>query len=233
MLKKKFDFDISIVLFIFPTNFKILLIMKKCMTYVVALFLLTGCLKEESVFETSDRLAELQAIAERNGCDVAIEIVDSNIRKTPLTEDEKKEYNVLFSEMAKMNGLTFILEPRQVDVDTRAFISHSYSKEVGYKGQFYKVSVYWRENNETRGIFDVQAGIGGTRISGGTRYTVNYVRHNVVHANGDEISVEIKANHIVETFPIVNGGLDISRGPMTSIKSKIFVEGKVWPQQMY
>lgn len=207
--------------------------MKKCITYVFILFLLTGCSKEESVIEISDRLTELQALAERNGCNVSIEILDDNIRKKPLTEDEKNEYNILFSQMAKLNGLTFPLEPRQINVDTRATESRSYYKEVSYKGQSYTISVYWQEDNQTGEISNVEAGIGGTKISGGTRYMMSFVRDYIIHANESEISVEIKANHFIETFPIINGKLDISRGPVTSIKSKVFVEGKVWPQQMY
>ena len=93
--------------------------------------------------------------------------------------------------------------------------------------------VYWQEDNETGRISNVEAGIGGTKISGATKYTMTYVRDDIIHANESEISIEIKANFSAETFPIVNGKLDISRGPTISIKSKIFVEGKVWPQQMY
>lgn len=207
--------------------------MKKCIIYVFVLFLLTGCSKEESVTDTSDRLVEIQALAIRNGCDVTIEILDDNIRKKPLTEDEKNEYNILFSQMAKLNGLTFPLEPQQINVDTRATESRSYYKEVSYKGLPCKVSVYWQEDNETGRISNVKAGIGGTKISGATKYTMTYVRDDIIHANESEISIEIKANFSAETFPIVNGKLDISRGPTISIKSKIFVEGKVWPQQMY
>lgn len=174
--------------------------MKKCIIYVFALFLLTGCSKEESVTDTSDRLVEIQALAIRNGCDVTIEILDDNIRKKPLTEDEKNEYNILFSQMAKLNGLTFPLEPQQINVDTRATESRSYYKEVSYKGLPCKVSVYWQEDNETGRISNVEAGIGGTKISGATKYTMTYVGDDIIHANESEISIEIKANFPQKRF---------------------------------
>ncbi len=206
--------------------------MEKHLIYTVFLcsYVLTGCSNEDYLIENPNRLKELQKIARRNECNVTVNIMNDSIKNTPLNKEEKTKYNNLFAQMAKLNNLTFSLTPQQQK--TRAIDSHSYYKELNYNGQYYTVAIYWKEDNETKNIFDIEAGIGGVKVIGGDRYTVNYVRHNIINANEHEISVEIKANHTIDTFPIVNGNIDYSRGSLMSITSKIFAEGKVYPKSM-
>ncbi|MBQ8888976.1 MAG: hypothetical protein IJY59_05755 [Bacteroidaceae bacterium] len=202
---------------------------------IIAIFttclLCTGCVNENisNISQKDQNLKDLYCLAKEVGCDVKIKL--SEEFNQPISKEQFDMYRSLFENISKLDGYTFHLSSDAPK--SRVFESFSYSGDVTYEGRWFSAGVFWQKDNQTGEIKDVVAGLGG-RIydtTGGDiiLYTMTNWGQTINEISNGIISLTLKADYTIATYPRLNGSdsIDISRGPLSEIVSKVGSAGQV------
>lgn len=195
------------------------------------LFSFIACSNEEipQVSQKEQNLLILQSIAKEVGVNVEIKLSDNF--NLPLSEEQIKVHRHIFQEIFDLNGTSFDLKPNISS--SRAYESFSYHGAATYEGRTFTAATYWQKDNQTGHIMEVIAGLGGRIFdtTGGNivLYTMTHWGQTLDGINNETIYLTLKADYTVATYPRINSSdtIDISRGPLSEIVSKVGASGQV------
>lgn len=199
--------------------------------FFITCLLGTGCVDENisNVSQKEQNMEVLYSLAKEVGCDAEIKL--SEEFNQPLSKEQIGMYRYLFENISKLDGYTFNLTSGTPM--SRVYDSFSYSGSATYEGRSFSATVFWQKDNQTGEIREIVAGIGG-RIydtTGGDiiLYTMTNWGQTVDNISAGIISLTLKADYTVATYPRLNGSdsIDTSRGPLSEIISKVGVAGQI------
>lgn len=200
--------------------------------YFLGIFLLcfSACSNEETpqISQKELNLLKLQSIAKEMGCNVSIKLFDD--LALPLTKEQIDLHRQIFANISNLNGSTFDLKPKN---SSRAYESFSYYGGATYEGRTFTAAAYWQKDNQTKDITEVVAGLGGrifdTSGDNIILYTMTHWGQTLDGIHNETIYLTLRADYTVATYPRINSSdtIDISRGPLSEIVSKVGASGQV------